>query len=108
MDGRFNDVLHYPGAPQPQRGAWTHWGSWFPESKGDLKEKGGCVEVCQTAHYLNWRGSQPSIMLHELSHAYHYHNNSIETVGFQTLGAGPLSSTILFSVRIPSLYASLK
>mmetsp|Transcript_74991 Transcript_74991/g.223482 ORF Transcript_74991/g.223482 Transcript_74991/m.223482 type:complete len:527 (+) Transcript_74991:61-1641(+) len=69
----INGVLRYPGEDRPRHGAWCHWGPGFPSSKGDLPEKGGCVEVCQCSHYLDWVWSQPAMLLHELAHAYHCH-----------------------------------
>jgi hypothetical protein len=72
----INDVLKYPGADKPEVGAWCHWGPGFPVSRGDLAEKGGCVEVCQVEHYMLWRSSQPALLLHELTHAFHCHNRA--------------------------------
>eukprot|EP00466_Bigelowiella_natans_P018266 jgi/Bigna1/139761/aug1.52_g14469 len=54
-----------------QRGAWCHWsgaGSWLI-AHDQMPEKAGGVEILNCSHYLGW--NQPSILLHELCHAYH-------------------------------------
>ena len=45
-------------------------------SHGNIAEKEGCVEVYRVQDYLKWRHEQPSMILHELSHAYHDMNKS--------------------------------
>lgn len=36
-------------------------------------EKAGCVEIGNAHEFLAWEHDQPWMVLHELSHAYHFH-----------------------------------
>lgn len=46
-------------------------GTWL-SSNGYDRAKEGAVEIGSALTYLNWRRAQPSMLLHELSHAYHH------------------------------------
>eukprot|EP00930_Biecheleria_cincta_P057154 TRINITY_DN43127_c0_g1_i1.p1 TRINITY_DN43127_c0_g1~~TRINITY_DN43127_c0_g1_i1.p1 ORF type:complete len:562 (-),score=104.60 TRINITY_DN43127_c0_g1_i1:19-1512(-) len=70
-----NDSTCYPDGDS-RRGAFAHWGSHWPMSKGDLGEKGCCAEICSAQDYLDWHSGQPAMLLHELSHCYHSLNMS--------------------------------
>lgn len=52
--------------------AWYHTWAGYPESIGDLKEKGKCVEITNFSNYMSWSDqNQPLMVLHELCHLYH-------------------------------------
>lgn len=52
--------------------AWYHTWAGYPESIGDLKEKGKCVEITNFNYYMSWSDqNQPMMVLHELCHLYH-------------------------------------
>ena len=52
--------------------AWYHTWAGYPESIGDLKEKGKCVEITNYSNYISWSDqNQPLMVLHELCHLYH-------------------------------------
>lgn len=52
--------------------AWYHTWAGYPESIGDLKEKGKCVEITNYSNYISWTDqNQPLMVLHELCHLYH-------------------------------------
>ncbi|MBE6334349.1 MAG: hypothetical protein E7071_05945 [Bacteroidales bacterium] len=52
--------------------AWYHTWAGYPESIGDLKEKGKCVEITNYSKYISWSDqNQPLMVLHELCHLYH-------------------------------------
>lgn len=52
--------------------AWYHTWAGYPESIGDLKEKGKCVEITNFSNYISWSDqNQPLMVLHELCHLYH-------------------------------------
>lgn len=52
--------------------AWYHTWEGYPESIGDLKEKGKCVEITNYDYYISWTDqNQPLMLLHELCHLYH-------------------------------------
>lgn len=52
--------------------AWYHTWAGYPESIGDLKEKGKCVEITNYDYYISWSDlNQPLMVLHELCHLYH-------------------------------------
>ena len=44
---------------------------WLTEH-GYNPDKAGCIEVANVANFLSWSGHQPSMVLHELAHAYHH------------------------------------
>jgi hypothetical protein len=48
-----------------------HWSADWLESAGLPREKAGGVEVVNARDFLEWRSSQPYMVLHELAHAYH-------------------------------------
>lgn len=50
-------------------------GEWL-NSHGNSATKGDSIEIYRLRDYLEWRGHQPMMILHELSHALHYHNHS--------------------------------
>eukprot|EP00401_Gymnodinium_catenatum_P073200 CAMPEP_0117498714 /NCGR_PEP_ID=MMETSP0784-20121206/21859_1 /TAXON_ID=39447 /ORGANISM="" /LENGTH=587 /DNA_ID=CAMNT_0005293813 /DNA_START=112 /DNA_END=1875 /DNA_ORIENTATION=+ len=66
-----NKSTCYPDGDD-RRGAFAHHGSGWPVSKGDIKEKGLCAEICRVDDYLGWASCQPAMLLHELSHCYHF------------------------------------
>ena len=73
----INDVLKYPDEEKESAGACCHWGTgWVVGNKGDHPAKGSCCEIYSAKQYIDWVASQPSIVLHELSHAYHCHRVS--------------------------------
>lgn len=52
--------------------AWYHTWEGYPESIGDIKEKGKCVEITNYDYYISWTDiNQPLMVLHELCHLYH-------------------------------------
>lgn len=66
---------------------------WILEND-HVPEKAHCVEVTNAKNFNNWSGSnQPMIVLHELSHYYHYHelgwnNNTITSAYENAKGKG--------------------
>lgn len=53
------------------RGAQYHWSADWLSSNGYDPRKGRAVEIASARDYLEWSQIQPSIILHELAHAYH-------------------------------------
>ncbi|MBK7406295.1 MAG: hypothetical protein IPJ41_17230 [Phycisphaerales bacterium] len=53
------------------RGLCCHWSADWLASVGLPREKAGGVEIVNPHDYLDWRTTQPYMLLHELSHAYH-------------------------------------
>lgn len=52
--------------------AQYHTWEGYPESIGDIKEKGKCVEITNYDYYISWTDiNQPLMVLHELCHLYH-------------------------------------
>lgn len=73
----IDDELRYDEGDAPRSGAVTHWGpGWVNGVQGDHAGKGGCVEVYQAKEYVVWVKDQPSELLHELTHAYHFHRQA--------------------------------
>lgn len=52
------------------RGAQYHWSPDWLRSHGYDPRKGGAIEIASAADYLEWSRIQPSIIMHELAHAY--------------------------------------
>lgn len=53
------------------RGMCCHWSAEWLESVGLPPEKAGGVEIINPRDFLEWRRTQPYMLLHELAHAYH-------------------------------------
>ena len=53
------------------RGAQYHWSADWLSSNGHDPRKARAVEIASARDYLEWSQIQPSIILHELAHAYH-------------------------------------
>lgn len=53
------------------RGAQYHWSADWLSSNGYDPRKARAVEISSARDYLEWSQIQPSIILHELAHAYH-------------------------------------
>lgn len=53
------------------RGAQYHWSAEWLAKNGHDPRKARAVEIASARDYLEWSRIQPSIILHELSHAYH-------------------------------------
>ena len=53
------------------RGMCCHWSADWLESVGLPREKAGGVEILNPDDFLEWRRTQPYMVLHELAHAYH-------------------------------------
>lgn len=53
------------------RGLCCHWSEEWVVAHGLPREKTGGIEIVNPHDYLAWRSSQPYMILHELSHAYH-------------------------------------
>jgi len=53
------------------RGAQYHWSADWLSSNGYDPRKARAVEIASARDYLEWSQLQPSIILHELAHAYH-------------------------------------
>jgi len=53
------------------RGAQYHWSADWLSSNGYDPRKARAVEIASARDYLEWSQIQPSIILHELAHAYH-------------------------------------
>lgn len=49
-----------------------HWSAGYLESKGNLVEKEGHIEINNIGEVMKWMDQQPSVILHELAHAYHW------------------------------------
>ena len=53
------------------RGAQYHWSAEWLSNNGYDPRKGRSVEIASARDYLEWSQLQPSIILHEMAHAYH-------------------------------------
>lgn len=53
------------------RGAQYHWSADWLSSNGYDPRKARAVEISSARDYLEWSQLQPSIILHEMAHAYH-------------------------------------
>jgi len=53
------------------RGAQYHWSADWLSSNGYDPRKARAVEIASARDYLEWSQVQPSIILHEMAHAYH-------------------------------------
>ncbi len=53
------------------RGAQYHWSADWLRNNGYDPRKARSVEISSAQDYLEWSQLQPSIILHELAHAYH-------------------------------------
>lgn len=53
------------------RGMCCHWSADWLESVGLPREKAGGVEILNPDDFVEWRRTQPYMVLHELAHAYH-------------------------------------
>lgn len=53
------------------RGAQYHWSADWLSSNGYDPRKARAVEISSARDYLEWSQVQPSIILHEMAHAYH-------------------------------------
>ncbi len=52
-------------------GACYHPDLGWLKANGYNPEKAKCVEISNASNFLSWSKSQPSMVLHELAHAYH-------------------------------------
>lgn len=53
------------------RGAQYHWSADWLSNNGYDPRKARAVEISSARDYLEWSQIQPSIILHEMAHAYH-------------------------------------
>lgn len=53
-------------------GACTHWSPDWLSENGNDPAKTGHIEIYDASQYLKWREQQPSMILHELTHAFHW------------------------------------
>ena len=53
------------------RGAQYHWSADWLSNNGYDPRKARAVEISSARDYFEWSQIQPSIILHELAHAYH-------------------------------------
>jgi len=79
-----------------------HCGDAWVKSHGNSAAKGNCVEVYQVAHYFDWRVQQPFMILHELSHAFHWMlseklDKHIEAAYKNALASGKYESVLLIA-----------
>lgn len=65
-----NDKYYVNG--ELKGGAWMHWSEGWLEANGLMVEKEGHVEINSIGDILAWRDQQPSVLLHEMAHAYHW------------------------------------
>lgn len=92
----INDELKYPsegGAPAAARVVCFHHGSSAVVAKGDLAEKGDCIEIGSCASYLEWAAAQPAMLLYAGAHAFHRmtaadNGAAIESAYEECLGSG--------------------
>ena len=54
------------------RGMVFHPSAFWLRANGLDPARAGGVEIVRAADYLDWRGEQPMMVLHELAHAYHH------------------------------------
>jgi hypothetical protein len=58
---------------RPDAGAEFHVSPRWLEQNGYNPAKAGGIEISNSLNFLNWsRAEQPSMVLHELAHAYHF------------------------------------
>jgi len=60
------------GSVYSERGAVFHPGPEWLVTAGSTVKKAKCVDIYRVDDYLDWRSSQPFMILHELGHSYHY------------------------------------
>ena len=53
------------------RGLGVHWSADWLRPRGYLVAKAGGVEISCAADFVDWRTTQPYMLLHEFAHAYH-------------------------------------
>ncbi len=81
----LDDPRHPGGCYHPSR-------QWLIENDFN-PDKGKCIELGNAANFLTWSLDQPSMVLHELAHAYHdqvlgYDNADIKAAYQHALDAG--------------------
>jgi hypothetical protein len=65
-----NKTYFYNG--KPVHGACCHWSKEWLRQNGNLPEKESHVEVYNIEDYKNWIKEQPSMLFHEMVHAYQW------------------------------------
>ena len=70
----FNESLCYGKKCDPVRGRGMchHPSAAWLVAHGNLPSKEGCIECYNVRDYFSWREQQPAMLLHELSHHYHF------------------------------------
>lgn len=73
---RLSDIVIWVehGGPEAVngRGMGVHWSTGWLREHGYLEEKVGCVEIASAQDFIDWRRTQPYMLLHEFAHAYHW------------------------------------
>ncbi len=81
------------------RGACFHPSADWLTSNGYDAARQGCVEILNIEDLITWRSVQPSMVLHELSHALHW------LVGFDR---ADVREAYQLALKSPDLYKSVK
>jgi len=71
-----NNTFKYGHEERPSRGMCCHWSAEWLVPNGNIAEKEGCVECYAAQDWIDWRSTQPAMLLHELCHAFHMHSPS--------------------------------
>lgn len=64
-----NDQYFYDG--KPASGACVHWAEGWLKANNNLVEKEGHIEIYNIGNLMKW-ADVPSLVLHEMAHAYHW------------------------------------
>ncbi len=96
------DARHPGGCYHPSR-------EWLLEN-GFNPEKARSVEIGNAANFLTWSLDQPSMVLHELAHAYHHRvlghdNEDIKRAYEQALESGSYESVLRYNGETARAYA---
>jgi len=70
-----NDKYFLDG--KPKTGACNHWSEGWLTANGDMAEKESHIEIYNIGDILNWSKDMPSVMLHEMAHAFHWRQGNV-------------------------------
>lgn len=86
----MNASYHYNG--KRARLMCTHWSAEWLARHRNLPEKAGHLECYSVDDYLACRATQPSMLLHELAHCYHYRRADAIDARIQSAYAAAMSA----------------
>lgn len=71
-----NDKYSYKGKPAPVP-AVSHWSAGWLKANDNIAEKEGSVEIYNMEQLISWSGQQPSCLLHEMAHSFHWRHGPL-------------------------------